>query len=222
MEIISRHQCAAARALLDMSQGDLANSAGVSLGTISGFESGKTANPKLDILQSIGAALEAEGIEFTEGNGVKERTSGIVTYHGRDGFIAFFDDVYRTVRRQGGEFCVSNVDEHQFGKWLGDAAAPYKAKMAELTNFNARFMILEGDDYFAGGRYAEYRWVSKEDFDRVPFYAYGDKLAIILFQETAVTVYVIHERAIAEAFRSSFNRQWDRARIPAVPGRLDA
>lgn len=221
MEIITRQQCAAARALLEISQGDLAKLAGVSLTTVSSFENGKTSHPKTDILQSLRSALEIEGVEFIEGNGVRMRTSGTVTYHGRDGFIAFFDDVYRTLRRQGGEVCVSNVDEHQFGKWLGDAATAHKERMAALKNYHLKSLILEGDDYFAGGRYAEYRWVGKDEFARVPYYAYGEKLAIILFGESKVTVYVIHEKEITDAFRASFNRVWDRAQIPNIPGRLD-
>jgi transcriptional regulator with XRE-family HTH domain len=219
MEIITRHQCAAARAILELSLSELADQAGVSATSISAFENGKS-EPKTGTLKTLRDIFEQRGIEFLADDGVKRRTAGIKLYEGRDGFVAFFEDVYETVRDRGGEVCVSNVDEHEFGKWLGSAAAPYKAKMADLKNLNFKSLIREGDDYFAGGRYAEYRWVSADEFDRVPYYAYGDKLAIILFGKS-VSVYVIQQKEITDAFRASFNRQWTRAKVPSVPGRLD-
>ena len=66
----------AARKLLRISQQDLANMAGVSEATIKNFEAGLH-DPRKATVQAIREALEAQGIEFTNGGepGVKLRPS---------------------------------------------------------------------------------------------------------------------------------------------------
>lgn len=64
---ISRNQCRAARALLEWSQQNLAEAAGVTRETIANFESGAH-KPYATTLAAIRTALEAAGIVFTEGD----------------------------------------------------------------------------------------------------------------------------------------------------------
>lgn len=59
-------QCRAARALLDWSQGELADASGVATKTIADFERGQR-TPYDRTLADIQKALEAAGIEFTNG-----------------------------------------------------------------------------------------------------------------------------------------------------------
>jgi transcriptional regulator with XRE-family HTH domain len=63
-------QSRAARALIGWSQPQLAESASVSISTIRDFETGKRA-PIPNNLAAIRAALEAAGVEFINGTGVK-------------------------------------------------------------------------------------------------------------------------------------------------------
>src|ERR1700684_3337091 len=69
---ITRAQCRAGRALVEMDQNSLAAAASVSRGVIIDFESGKR-TPGANNLAAIVAALEAAGVEFTNGGepGVK-------------------------------------------------------------------------------------------------------------------------------------------------------
>lgn len=62
-------QCRAARAWLDLSQAELAASAGVSLSTVRDFEKGRRV-PIGNNLNAMKRSLEASGIEFLE-NGLR-------------------------------------------------------------------------------------------------------------------------------------------------------
>lgn len=61
-------QCRAARALIDWSQQDLANAAGVGVVTVRQFEAGVGA-PRNATTETLMNALEAAGVEFLTGNG---------------------------------------------------------------------------------------------------------------------------------------------------------
>lgn len=66
--IITREQCRAARALLGLTQLEVAESAHVATTTIADFEQGARV-PTYNNLQAIRAALEAAGVVFIDANG---------------------------------------------------------------------------------------------------------------------------------------------------------
>jgi transcriptional regulator with XRE-family HTH domain len=68
VEIISSHQCRAGRALLDLTQPDLASRAGLGLSTIVDFERSRRPVSGAAI-RAICAALESAGVEFIDENG---------------------------------------------------------------------------------------------------------------------------------------------------------
>ncbi|MGC1180854.1 MAG: helix-turn-helix transcriptional regulator [Methyloceanibacter sp.] len=71
---MSPMQCRAARALLDWTQPDLAEASGLSLTTVVDYESGRR-RVSTEAADRMRAALEAAGIEFTNGKrpGVRMR-----------------------------------------------------------------------------------------------------------------------------------------------------
>jgi predicted transcriptional regulator len=66
--MITSEQCRAARALLDWSQQQLAQNAGVGVVTIHQLEAG-TSEPRRSTLDVIRRCLEAGGVEFIDENG---------------------------------------------------------------------------------------------------------------------------------------------------------
>lgn len=212
-------QIRAARVYLDWSQDDLAERSGLAVSTIRNIESGMNA-PSGKSAQALERTF-GEHLEFLANGGLQPKQEAVVIYKDRSGFIDFVWDVHETVKEHGGEICVSNVNEEDFLFWLGEGEAQkYKDAMATLENdFFFKCLIEEGDDYFAAGKYAEYRWVAKEEFANVPFYVYGNKLAILLFGKD-VSVYILDNQQIADAYRTQFDVLWNRAKIPAVKGRL--
>ncbi len=70
MALTSSRQIRAARALLDWEQSDLSKRSGVSINTVSRMETGAPGEPipgRTASLDKIRRALEAAGIEFTNG-----------------------------------------------------------------------------------------------------------------------------------------------------------
>jgi transcriptional regulator with XRE-family HTH domain len=68
MSMIISAQCRAARGLLEWSQQNLADAAGVGIITVHQFEAG-TSEPRRATLQVIRQAFEAAGVEFIDENG---------------------------------------------------------------------------------------------------------------------------------------------------------
>ncbi len=66
--MITAEQIKAARAMLDMSQKQLAQQAGISLATLNNIERAAQLDPKISTMKAIQAALEAERIEFITGS----------------------------------------------------------------------------------------------------------------------------------------------------------
>jgi len=215
----SAKEIRAARVYLDWSQDDLAERSGLAVSTIRNIESG-FGTPSGKSAQALNRAF-GDYIDFLPNGGFQPKTETMSILKGRSGFIDFIWNVHEVVKSSGGEICASNVDEQDFLFWLGEEEAQkYKDAMASLdTKFFFKILIQEGDDYFAAGKYAEYRWVPAREFSNVPFYVYGDTLAILLFGKEA-SVYLLKNKEIADAYRRQFNILWDRAIKPNIEGRL--
>jgi len=69
-DAISAAQCRGARAMIEMSRADLADIASVGQRTIADFESGAR-TPIRATLAALRRALEAAGVEFLSGSGVR-------------------------------------------------------------------------------------------------------------------------------------------------------
>ncbi len=208
--MISRFQITAARALLDWTQDRLASATDLSKDMISKIESGKSSG-SLKSLQQIEDVLSQSGIDFLENDGVARKSGGVQTYKGRTGFLNFILDVYETMK-QGGDICVSNVNEDDFLKWEGDEADAHMARMASISGLRCRFLIEEGDTNIVASNYATYKYMSRESFGDIPLYIYGDKTALIVFEDDMVEVFVIKQSEVTRYFKKRFHEMWNAAR----------
>lgn len=211
--MITGEQCRAARALLGWSLADLEARSDIGQQAISKFEN-RESEPMLKTVQKLRAVLEDAGVEFLMTGGVQPQQDVVRAYKGRAGFLKFIWDVYETARIGAGTICVSNVNEADFEYWLGEDDPVYTAKMAEIKDkLDFKILIQEGDQNFSAGSYAEYRWVPKEFFSAAPFYVYGDKLAMLVFDKD-VSVYVVKNKVVADAQRKQFDIAWNSAKTP--------
>lgn len=190
----------------------LAEKIGISKQMMSVYLSGKSGLSSQNI-QKMALAFDIEGIEFTTDDGVKRKSLNTRTFRGQGGFLEFMNMVYETARDVGGEFCVSNVDEALFTKFMGqEADDAYSEKMRGISgNYSFKILIQEGDKNFIASDYAEYRWVPKENFHSVPFYVFGNNLAFLIFGDDVI-VHMIQNAEIADAQRTQFKLVWETAK----------
>lgn len=213
--MISLNQMRAARALLDLSQEEVAHAIHVATNTFSKIENGKS-GISVEHMRDIQRFYESHGVEFIPGDGVRKRQGLIVEYNGAEGFRSFMDDVYETVKVQGGLICIHNVRPDNWIKWLGKEWNTFHTeRMLKIRkSFEFRITIKQGDHNFLG-KHAEYRWLPERSWNDQTFYAYGDRLALMLFEPEAINIRVIHSKRFSAGFRSLFSLAWEH--IPPIP-----
>src|ERR1700677_3648911 len=101
----SASQVRAAMAMLKWENKELAEAANVAEKTAYAVKVGLS-RPQADILTAIRKALEDNGIEFTEQDGVRRRSESVRVLQGPEDFRAFYDIVYEHLKHNGGTVCV--------------------------------------------------------------------------------------------------------------------
>jgi len=205
-------QIRAGRGLLRWSGAVLAEKAGLTRDTINKIED-DAVQPREGTIKDIIRVFDENGVEFTDNFGVRLKPQGVEVLVGHEGLCRFFDGVYEYSSKHGGTILQTGVDEDIFSEHLGDYSPIYIKKMTKLVeerkDIKVQALIREGDTNVICSEYAEYRWLSKEMFDPVPFYVYGDCLAIISFQTIPSPTIVLHKiPAITQAYKKQFEALW--------------
>ncbi len=211
-------QIRAGRGLLKWSAQALAEKAGLTRDTINKIED-DAVQPREGTLNDIRRAFDENGIEFTDGFGVRFKPQGVEVLIGHEGLCQFFDGVYKHVREHGGTIYQTGVDEALFTKHLKDYSSIHRNRMSKLIeerkDIKVRALLREGDLNFSCSDYAEYKWLSKELFDPVPFYVYGDTLGIMSFQTVPAPTIIVHDiPAITQAYKKQFDALWKMSTEP--------
>jgi transcriptional regulator with XRE-family HTH domain len=207
---ISSRQIRAARGLLNLSQKQLAERAGLSVNSLNNIER-EVGSPRVDSMTSIRDALTREGIEFLERDGVRlagERLE-IEKIESHDMMVSlFYDDVLRTFPNGNGELLIIGKDNKRFRSMDPEKLAAYKRfeAIAFKNNINERALFLQNDTNFLSARNI-YRWVPPELFGKVPMAIYGDNVAIVLWGPPQRMV-IIRNKGIAASFRQQFDAIW--------------
>lgn len=206
---ITSAQIRAARGLLNLSQKQLADKAGISLNLLNNIERG-VANPKPASIKAIRKALEADGIEFLEENGVRERGEKFEfrTIEGQEILRKYYKDLLRTYATKKGEILYMGIDNSRMFQTDPMKLAAYKTFEQEIKKLGVteRLLFLEGDTSFMADVNC-YRWVPKELFTEIPVTIYGENVAIILWGPPS-RMLIIRNKAIADTFRRQFEAIW--------------
>lgn len=225
--MITPAQLRAARGLLDWTRVDLAKAAGISPETIKNIEHG-VFRPQEGTRSLIALAFRAHDVEFIENEGVIRRRDTVQRLEGPEGFRRLMDDVYEAAQHQSAvvngdkPICLSNINDTLFMKYLGDYLIHHAHRMNALKNVKIHILIDKAPSLTIPGEtaeqcYREYRQLPDQATSNVPFYVYGDKLAIIVFdEEPAPQIVIISSALIARAYREQFNILWKTAQPVAA------
>lgn len=203
----------AARAYLGWTQKELGNKCGLSGTAITNIEK-ELSIPTSKNLDAITEAFWKAEIEFREEGGFRPRQDLIRVLEGEKGALHFFNDIVMTAKRPGSEFLISNSEESLFFKTMENIGItqPYFSKMKSLQhNFTFRILINDEDENPVLGSYVEYHVMPKEKFsEKVPFYIYGGKFAIILWDKLKFIVH--NDPDLTEAYRKQFYFMWENSK----------
>ena len=212
---ITGKQIIMARVLLDLSQKDLADKLNITRKTIMRVENNQSPG-STRTMDKIQTYFENNGLEFIEGDGVKRQTGEIRTLQGTDGFKTLLDEVYEAAKDLGGDICLYNAKPKNWIKWVGhewyyNHHVPRMNKYKNKINFKTT--VMEGDQNYIGNSFAEYRWFPAKLWNEHSFYAYGNKLAFMNFNNENVKILILDQKEFADGFRTLFNNAWDRIAI---------
>lgn len=210
--LITADQIRAARALKNWSQTDLAERTGLAVPTIANIELGKQA-PGKNTIEKIIDAFAIGGIEFIGETGVQKRQQTSIVFRGTAELHKFYELIYENVRGDDSEILVGNVDERDFVKHMDEHTLQLHLDRMKELGAHYKILVCEGDYFFPVSVYAEYRWISKEEFSSIPFYVFADKLAIILWLDEPV-VFLLNDPAAANLYREKFMDQWKKSKKP--------
>lgn len=208
-------QIRAARALLNWSQADLAEKAGLSQTGIARIENG-TNKPNTSTLNKIEAAFDKADIEFIGTVGLRKRAGEVRVLSGPDAMSDFLDDVYETIIKHGTQenptqVYLSNVVHQNWLKWMG----PQRWKnhtdrmTAKKDIMDVRIIVKEGDYNFPTNAYSKYKWISASLFNDKSFYSYHDKLAFLNFMDDSLQIFIMQQSDFAKGYRDLFLIAWD-------------
>ncbi|MBV8061548.1 MAG: helix-turn-helix domain-containing protein [Alphaproteobacteria bacterium] len=206
-------QIRAARAILDWSQEELAAKTDLSITTIRKIESGHI-SPRDSTNDKIRDVFELAGLEFMDGNGVRERSHDITIYEGEDGARKFQDDVYHTGIQHGGEIVQvwSMEMRRKFIQFLGSHRQSHIDRMMIVQNIIRIKCILTEDQHHMNSPIIEYRYLPRSYVDCVPFYVYGNKFAVFdILANKEGRMIVVQSKAIADTYRLQFKSMWEKA-----------
>jgi len=201
--LTSGKQIAAARQLLDWSQAELANRAGVSKPSIIRIEK-DLMSVKDDIRQAVIESFSQQKVEFIDG-GTRINEKIVEIIEGEDCYLKLLDDAMLTLlsMETPGEFIKSGANEKRSSEGVIRTLNDMRIKGISFRS------LLKNNDTFMRGPEEEYRWMPDELYtDSDVKVIYGDKVAYLVSWFNTYRVIIIKDKKIAEEHTRLFNYIW--------------
>ncbi|MER2519482.1 MAG: helix-turn-helix transcriptional regulator [Bdellovibrionales bacterium] len=216
MVAISGPQLRAARGMLDWTREQLADEAGISQETVKNIEHG-IFRPQESTTSAIIKAFAVHDVVFTENDGVQIKKDSVIRLEGKDGFKKFVDDIYQTAKAvysiDGSKpICGSGIDDDVFKRQIGDYLPVHFDRMSKIKGLKIKLLAVKQESgILPVGDYRIHRYITGS-YSLVPFYVYGNKLAIINFSvKDSPNVIIINSEVVADSYRQQFKVMWDNA-----------
>ena len=205
--MLTIEQCRGARGLLGWTQQDLADASGLSKTAINNFEKGHS-DIKTESLRAIRTAFERADIEFLEQDGLRKKSDAIKILKGANTLSALLDDIHETIRNSGDEILISNVD-NTLSSHISTQKLFDHIELIKSRNIRQRVLCAEGTKNVLSPS-DECRWIPADQMEgRVVMFAYGSKIAFLLWGQNMVTI--IDSVEAYECERKRFEALWKKA-----------
>ncbi len=211
---IEPEQIRAARAMLNWSQTDLAEAAGVSKDTVKNYESGNN-RPNTNTLVSLETALVTAGIEFLSGGGIQPAREKIKILHGHEGMRSLMDMVYQACRDgNANNIIVANVRQTMYSHWLSDYASIHRERMTNL-NIKEPLKFLIKKDHIKLAKqynYVNYKVVEDHYFGDIGLYCFSECVAMINFEDNNCVITLIENGTLKKTMEKLLAMIWENAK----------
>lgn len=203
--MISGRQIRAARGLLDMSQDDLAQSAGLTPQAIRKIEDGAV-QPREGTIADITRVFDERGLEFIDHEGVQLRDNTIVIIDGPDFYLRLLDEVYHAARQSPlKEVCFINVDDNLSPPEVVES----NRRIREIAH--CRYLCEEKATRF-DFPLKDYREIPQRFFYNTVQIIFADRVATLLKQQQSVLI--VRSIELAESMRRLFAMVWTTSKMP--------
>jgi transcriptional regulator with XRE-family HTH domain len=210
--MIDDKQLRAARALLNWTQETLAEASGIARATIKNIENDNSIGRR-ETMEALQSTLEQAGIEFLPGSGVKMRDRMVTVFEGEGANRKILEDVFQTLRDNGGEVLIANLNEGKAAATLGADFLNQHIQNRRMHNIHQR-MLVSKEDRNLVPPFDTYRAVDNQYFSEYPLYIYGSKIALVSW-EPAQQAILIDDKRFANSAKRLFDFVWDHSSQPA-------
>jgi transcriptional regulator with XRE-family HTH domain len=209
---VSSAQIRAARGFLGWTQSDLADRCDLTKATIANIENNKH-HLTTKTAKKIADAFNNANIEFLGSDGIRNKTDLINVWDGSEGFLRLLQDVYDSVKNNGGCVKTSGVDESLLEKSLDrDYIEMHVKRMSKINNLSFKVLISSRDYNPLAKSYAQYKTIPGQYFFPVPIYIYNRKVAFVVFDP--LRVYVIENFNLFLVHGNQFDMVWEKLGSP--------
>ncbi len=201
---ITPYQLRAARSMVNLTQGELADLAGVSPDTVADFEA-DVKTPHKRTVEALWRVLDGKGVELIGARGVALRDDFLTTIEGDTCYLQFLDLLYQSVRGKEATvlfFCVDDSRSHP-----------------EVVEANNRLRAVARCRYVCehGAPRLDY---PPKDYRAIPSRYFRNGLQVIYLDRVATfaneqhKVLIVRNATLADTQRALFELVWNTYPVP--------
>lgn len=204
--MITIRQIRAARSLIDMSQAELADLSGLSVTSLSAIERGakKSRSQNLQAIQSV---LEAKGVEFTDGQGVRlaEEVFTINVFPKTEAGVAdYHKKLLAALKATQGQFCSFSAYDVYKEENLRKIQFRYFQKMIQFGLTERIILPKKNPEAYGPKSVSQYRLLEDKYFGDLTIATFGHNFTLNLDKR----ITMIENKSVAEAFKKQFEFYW--------------
>lgn len=182
-----------------LTQEQLASRSGVPYTTLIKVESGAIKNPSLDVVSKLAKALSLS----------LDSLVSPTVLRGEGSLSRIFEDILATLSEPGDWMAISGVSEKDYFQHDREGLLRFIDQL-KVRGFKQRLLSSSDETVFLEAEHLEYRAIPKEYFSSVPFYIYGDRIAMLIWGEPVQAI-IIRNKHLSDAMRKLFLFVWDQA-----------